>query len=118
PAALLARGLIALPAGPNVIRLLPPLVITQEQLDAAIDTIEAVLSQPNAGEPRTEQPATSQSSPPKSHPSPQSPVLGPQSSLLSPEASLLQGMLTIPSYSVQKGALASYLVEQAEQMGL
>jgi len=36
----------------------------------------------------------------------------------SPEVSLLANMLAIPSYSGQEGALASYLVEQARQLGL
>lgn len=40
---LLNEGIIALPAGPTVIRLLPPLVIEQEQLDHAIDTLQRVL---------------------------------------------------------------------------
>ncbi|MBI4670991.1 MAG: acetylornithine/succinylornithine family transaminase [Chloroflexi bacterium] len=41
--ALMERGVLALPAGPNVLRLLPPLVIEKEDLDAAIDEIERVL---------------------------------------------------------------------------
>ena len=43
--ALLERGLLALPAGPNVLRLLPPLVIEREQLDFAAEQIKAVLTQ-------------------------------------------------------------------------
>ncbi|MGC9360217.1 MAG: aspartate aminotransferase family protein [Anaerolineae bacterium] len=42
--ALMDRGVMALPAGSTVVRLLPPLVITEEQLDTACDTIEEVLS--------------------------------------------------------------------------
>ena len=42
-AALLERGVLALPAGPTVIRLLPPLVITDEQLDAVAVTLLEVL---------------------------------------------------------------------------
>lgn len=42
--ALMERGVLALPAGPNVLRLLPPLVIEKKDLDTAIDTIEQVLS--------------------------------------------------------------------------
>ena len=34
---------LALPAGPNVIRLLPPLVITYEQLDTVIQALQEVL---------------------------------------------------------------------------
>ena len=40
---LMNQGLLALPAGPNVIRLLPPLTITHEELDTAADTISRVL---------------------------------------------------------------------------
>lgn len=42
--ALMERGVLALPAGPNVLRLLPPLVIEQGDLDAAITEIEHVLA--------------------------------------------------------------------------
>ena len=42
--ALLQRRVFALPAGPTVIRLLPPLVITSDQLDTVIDALHAVLS--------------------------------------------------------------------------
>lgn len=41
--ALMERGVLALPAGPNVLRLLPPLVIEKSDLDAALDEIERVL---------------------------------------------------------------------------
>jgi acetylornithine/LysW-gamma-L-lysine aminotransferase len=37
------RGVLALVAGPNVLRLLPPLVIEYEQLDRVIEAIDAVL---------------------------------------------------------------------------
>ena len=43
-ATLMERGIFALPAGPTVIRLLPPLVITNEQLDTVADTLIAVLT--------------------------------------------------------------------------
>jgi acetylornithine/LysW-gamma-L-lysine aminotransferase len=42
--ALMERGVLALPAGPNVLRLLPPLVIEKADLDFAIEQITAVLS--------------------------------------------------------------------------
>src|SRR6266852_1107613 len=42
--ALCERGILALQAGPNVIRLLPPLVITEEQLELVLNAIEEVLS--------------------------------------------------------------------------
>ena len=41
--ALMERGVLALPAGPNVLRLLPPLVITYDQLDQVVGTIGEVL---------------------------------------------------------------------------
>ncbi len=43
-AALQERGVIALPAGPTVIRLLPPLVITDEQLESVVAALDATLS--------------------------------------------------------------------------
>jgi LysW-gamma-L-lysine/LysW-L-ornithine aminotransferase len=41
--ALMERGVLALPAGPNVLRLLPPLVISYEQLERVVETIDEVL---------------------------------------------------------------------------
>ena len=41
--ALLERGVIALPAGPTVLRLLPPLIITYTELEQVVAAIEAVL---------------------------------------------------------------------------
>ena len=42
--ALLEQGIIALPAGPAVIRLLPPLVITEGELDRVVDALHTVLT--------------------------------------------------------------------------
>jgi acetylornithine/LysW-gamma-L-lysine aminotransferase len=42
--ALSERGVLALPAGLTVIRLLPPLVITSEQIDAVVDALAEVLT--------------------------------------------------------------------------
>lgn len=42
--ALIERGVLALPAGPNVLRLLPPLVIEKSDLDLVVERIEQVLS--------------------------------------------------------------------------
>jgi acetylornithine/LysW-gamma-L-lysine aminotransferase len=44
-----ARGVLALSAGPTVLRLLPPLVITREELDVAVDAVEASLAQGGEG---------------------------------------------------------------------
>ena len=41
--ALMERGVLALPAGPNVLRLLPPLVIEYDQLDRVVAAIGEVL---------------------------------------------------------------------------
>jgi acetylornithine/LysW-gamma-L-lysine aminotransferase len=45
-AALMDHGVMALSAGMNVIRFLPPLVITREQLDIVTDKLTQVLTQP------------------------------------------------------------------------
>jgi len=42
---LMDEGVLALPAGLNVIRLLPPLVITHKQIDRVVEALEHVLSQ-------------------------------------------------------------------------
>jgi acetylornithine/LysW-gamma-L-lysine aminotransferase len=43
-AALAKRGVLALPAGAMVVRFLPPLVITESQIDAVVEAVSAVLS--------------------------------------------------------------------------
>ena len=43
-AKLLERHIVALPAGANVIRLLPPLVIEKKQLDRVIDVLQEILA--------------------------------------------------------------------------
>ncbi|GAC1671936.1 MAG: hypothetical protein PVS3B1_11440 [Ktedonobacteraceae bacterium] len=97
--ALCERGILALPAGPNVLRLLPPLVITREQMDRVIDVIAELLGAPAQAAQNTAErglvPADSRS-----------------------EAALLRSMLTIPSLSRQESALAHYMVEQARLTGL
>ena len=40
--ALMTHGVMALPAGPTVLRLLPPLIITHAQIDHVVDTIDQV----------------------------------------------------------------------------
>lgn len=44
--ALQAEGILALPAGLNVLRFLPPAVITREQIDRAVEATVKVLSRP------------------------------------------------------------------------
>ena len=99
--ALSERGVLALQAGSNVIRLLPPLVITKEQLERVLDAVEEVL----LGEGSASSASAGVDS--------LSPVYDQNR-----EVSLLQYMLTIPSYSRQESALAHYLVEQAQLLGL
>ena len=43
--ALMERGILALPAGPTVVRLLPPLIISEDALDTVCDTLLEVLNQ-------------------------------------------------------------------------
>lgn len=88
------RGILALPAGPRVLRLLPPLVISRTQLARALDTIEEILGG-TACELVHDRPEEIQ-----------------------PEVALLRNMLSIPSYSGEEHALARYLVEQARNLGL
>ena len=119
--ALRERGVLALPAGPNVIRLLPPLVISEEQLERALDVVEEVLLE--------EVPASltlvnSEFVGP-THISPVRTSLAPARGATTypkydhdREVSLLRNMLTIPSYSCQERVLAHYLVEQTQQLGL
>jgi predicted acetylornithine/succinylornithine family transaminase/N-acetyl-ornithine/N-acetyl-lysine deacetylase len=124
--ALRERGVLALPAGPNVIRLLPPLVISEEQLERALGVVEEVLLEEAPASPAPEDegfvdlapeglvcasmareglaPARSATAYPKYD--------------QDREVSLLHNMLTIPSYSRQESALAHYLVEQSQQLGL
>jgi predicted acetylornithine/succinylornithine family transaminase/N-acetyl-ornithine/N-acetyl-lysine deacetylase len=113
--ALLERGILALPAGPNVIRLLPPLVITEEQLERALDVVEEVLVGLPGGDQPLGLPGGDQ---PLGQPGGDQPRPYISSHNTSPEVSLLHTMLTIPSYSRQEGTLARYLVQQGERMGL
>ena len=39
------RGLLVLGAGPNTIRLSPPLILTREQADCAVDILAACLGE-------------------------------------------------------------------------
>jgi N-acetyl-ornithine/N-acetyl-lysine deacetylase len=107
--ALFEGGVLALPAGPNVIRLLPPLVIQEEQLERALDVLEEVLT--NRDRPH-------RASQERAIPAPDAMNTVPTEGIEAREVSLLYTMLTIPSYSGQESALAHYLVEQAQQMGL
>jgi acetylornithine/LysW-gamma-L-lysine aminotransferase len=42
--ALMQRGVLALSAGPTVVRFLPPLVISSQELDIVVQTLEDVLT--------------------------------------------------------------------------
>jgi acetylornithine/succinyldiaminopimelate/putrescine aminotransferase len=41
--AFMERGVLALPAGPSVLRLLPPLVIEEEELQTVVEALREVL---------------------------------------------------------------------------
>ena len=97
--ALCDRGILALPAGPNVLRLLPPLVITDAQLDQAIDIVIDVLTESPAPR-RVESDVHS------------------ETVSTDAEVALLQRIVTIPSLSRQESTLAHAMVEQANQLGL
>ena len=43
-AELLERRIIALPAGPNVIRMLPPLIVEREQIDRVVAVLRELLA--------------------------------------------------------------------------
>jgi predicted acetylornithine/succinylornithine family transaminase/N-acetyl-ornithine/N-acetyl-lysine deacetylase len=108
--ALTERGVLALQAGPNVIRLLPPLVITGEQLDSVLDAVEDVL----AGEGNGVAPRVGAIVPDRNSEASSTAEQSRQQT----ELALLYQMLTIASYSRQERALAQFLVAQARQMGL
>ena len=90
------RGILALPAGPRVLRLLPPLVITQAQLTHVLDVVEEIL----AGSARDTTPTTN----------------SPEATC--PEVELLHGLVSRTSYSGEEGPVARFLVEQARRLGL
>ena len=43
---MLDKGVVCGPAGPNVLRFLPPLIITNEDVDRAVSTLDAALGEP------------------------------------------------------------------------
>jgi len=53
----MAKGVLALPAGLTVMRFLPPLVISQDDLARAADGVEHVLTQPIQVEATSPEPA-------------------------------------------------------------
>jgi predicted acetylornithine/succinylornithine family transaminase/N-acetyl-ornithine/N-acetyl-lysine deacetylase len=59
------RGILALPAGPNVLRLLPPLVITEEQIERVLVVLNEVLrvAPQGARRPVRNQPASTDGTP-------------------------------------------------------
>ena len=120
--ALFERGVLALQAGPNVIRLLPPLVITEAQLERVLDAVEEVLLEGAHARsvPVGQAFANLDIGPtdmvPAKGATPPSPTYSGDDQ--NGEVGLLFNVLTIPSYSGQERELARYLVEQARQMGL
>ncbi len=90
------QGILALPAGPRVLRLLPPLVIRREQLEHVLDVIEHML------DASTEKPSQRGETP----------------DTIQPEVALLHGLVSRVSYSGSEGVAVRYLVEQAHKLGL
>lgn len=116
--ALTERGVLALPAGPSVLRLLPPLVITEQEWDRALDVIIDVVAGSSVVPSQGRRGRVQDAQGPRVEPEPivqrgEHDALGEHA-----EVALLQTMLTIPSYSRQESALAHFLAEQARQMGL
>jgi len=140
--ALFERGILALQAGPNVIRLLPPLVITEAQLERVLAAVEEVLVERDVtGRAQgtmlaNERTSATQPHKPAHEGSPLPWTNGTQQHFhdiegaitrghagnltcdANAEIALLYNMLTIPSYSGRERDLARYMVEQAQQMGL
>lgn len=126
------RGILALPAGPRVLRLLPPLVISREQLAHVLQVIEDVLNGSNDVERQGvmgEQPerALVHSAERNTQDGERLEDILPTvcinstastQSEVQPEVALLHSMLSIASYSGEEDALACYLVKQARVLGL
>jgi acetylornithine/LysW-gamma-L-lysine aminotransferase len=49
---LIKKNIIALDAGRNIVRFLPPLVITEEQIDMVIESLDQVISEEENANPR------------------------------------------------------------------
>jgi predicted acetylornithine/succinylornithine family transaminase/N-acetyl-ornithine/N-acetyl-lysine deacetylase len=109
--ALAERGVLALPAGSNVIRLLPPLVISEDQLDRLLDVVEEILLEEVPSSTVPVDPGFASLAHARD-------VTTYPNDDQREDVSLLQNMLTIPSYSRQESVLAHYLVEQAQLLGL
>jgi predicted acetylornithine/succinylornithine family transaminase/N-acetyl-ornithine/N-acetyl-lysine deacetylase len=110
--ALSEHGVLVLQAGSNVIRLLPPLVISEEQLERVLGRVEELLLEEVSASQVPGDMEFTYLAPARGA------TTYPEHVLEEREVSLLQNMLTIPSYSRQESALAHYLVEQAHLLGL
>jgi predicted acetylornithine/succinylornithine family transaminase/N-acetyl-ornithine/N-acetyl-lysine deacetylase len=108
------RGILALPAGPNVLRLLPPLVITEAQLDHVLDIIEEIVTIPGKQQSNSTGAGAALTSPVPT----EEQGAGDPGTHTSTEITLLQQMLTIPSLSRAESALAHFLAERARELGL
>ncbi len=130
--ALSARGILALQAGPNVIRLLPPLMISEQQLAHVLDVVEEILTGGGGSSMTGASPVTTLHGRQESRreaagnivvtglaPVMTQPIAMPQPTTREQnEVALLQSMLTVPSYSRQEQQFARNVVQQAQQMGL
>ncbi len=111
--ALMNRGVLALPAGDTVLRLLPPLVVSFQELDAVIEAIAEVLSDQGDQGGRGQgdgEPGTKAESLPLS-PSP-SPLVSDKWA-----EELLRRMVEIESLSGREEKLAAFLVGEMARCG-
>jgi predicted acetylornithine/succinylornithine family transaminase/N-acetyl-ornithine/N-acetyl-lysine deacetylase len=111
------HGVLVLPAGPNVLRLLPPLVITDEQIEHLLTVLAEVLSMPMQGPARATN-ARNASAPRSNGTGDTTSSIAAAPTSLEQAETLLADMLRIASYSGEEGALARFLVGQARRMGL
>ena len=87
---MLNHGVIALPAGPTVLRLLPPLVITEKEINLGVQAIAKAIKELR---------------------------LRPDGLARRPPIELVRGLVAIPSLSRHEAAAASWLVEQMRAAG-
>jgi N-acetyl-ornithine/N-acetyl-lysine deacetylase len=95
-------------------------VITEEQLERVVDSLEEILGisySHSIYRERARQQEFMMEGERRPQGSPPNPSATPASTMTT-EVALLHNMLAIPSYSGRERALAEYLVEQARQMGL
>ena len=94
------HGVLALPAGSNVVRLLPPLIISEEEIEIGVQALAAVLPQ-GLGARRMRRRRNDDASA----------LTGDQA------VELIRGLVAIPSLSRQEAAASRWLVAQMTALG-